>query len=64
MDYCSFASFTEPTDIRPLVASLANPPFDVTAGNVPTTGLDTDEVKQRMKKLAVGFFGKVLKGGH
>jgi predicted dienelactone hydrolase len=64
MDYCSFASFTEPTDIRPLVASLANPPFGVTAGNVPTTGLDTDEVKQRMRKLAVGFFGKALKGGH
>jgi predicted dienelactone hydrolase len=64
MDYCSFASFTTPTDIRPLVASLANPPFEVTADTVPATGVNTDEVKQRMKELAVRFFGKVLKREH
>jgi predicted dienelactone hydrolase len=61
MDYCSLASFTQPTDIRPLVESLADPPFSFTAAQVPTTGLDTDEVMPRMKELAVKFFGKALK---
>jgi hypothetical protein len=59
VEYCSFATFTNPTDIRPLVASLTG--FDVTADNVPTTGLETDEVKHGMNELAVTFFGTVLK---
>jgi predicted dienelactone hydrolase len=59
MDYCSFATFTNPANIRPLVASLTG--FNVTPDNVPTTGLDSDEVKQGVKELAVTFFGTVLK---
>ena len=37
MDYCPFSTFTNPTDIRDLVASLTG--FDVTLDNVPTTRL-------------------------
>lgn len=55
--YCSLATFTEPADIRPLVASLTGVPFPAT---VPTTGLETDEVTRRITELAVGFFGRVL----
>jgi len=72
MDYCSLSTFTAPVDIRPLVRSVTGfcvtsdlvdpiPGPCVTSGNVPTTGLDSDEVKQRMTELAVKFFGKVLK---
>jgi hypothetical protein len=53
--YCSLATFTEPADIRPLVASLTGVPFPA---SVPTTGLETDEVKRRITELAVGFFGR------
>jgi predicted dienelactone hydrolase len=59
MDYCDFATFTSPVDIRPLVAELSG--FNVTPDNVPTSGLDTDEVKHGVKELAVAFFGTVLK---
>ena len=59
IDYCPFSTFTNPADIRPLVASLTG--FNVTADNVPRSGPDTDEVKQGMKELAVTFFGTVLK---
>jgi predicted dienelactone hydrolase len=59
IDYCPFSTFTNPADIRPLVASLTG--FNVTADNVPRSGPDTDEVKQGMKQLAVTFFGTVLK---
>lgn len=59
IDYCAFSTFTNPADIRPLVASLTG--FNVTADNVPRSGPDTDEVKQGMKELAVTFFGTVLK---
>ena len=58
IDYCPFATFTSPTDIRPLVASLIR--FDVTPDNVPTTGLDTEKVKHGVTKLAVTFFGTAL----
>ncbi len=65
MDFCGFETFTNPTDIRPLVASLTK--FDVTPNNVPTVfdgdeqkGLDTDQVKEQVVELAVGFFGRVL----
>jgi predicted dienelactone hydrolase len=62
MDYCTFATFTDPTDIRPLIADLTEPDFIVTADSVPTTGLDTDTVKQTVvNELAVPFFGQALK---
>lgn len=59
IDYCPFSTFTNPADIRPLVASLTG--FNVAADNVPRSGPDTDEVKHGMKELAVNFFGTVLK---
>jgi len=58
IDYCPFATFTNPTDIRGLVASLTG--FAVTQDNVPTTGLDTERVKHKMTALAVIFFGTAL----
>jgi predicted dienelactone hydrolase len=58
MDYCGFETFTNPSDIRPLVASLTG--FNVTPDNVPTTGLDSTEVKEEVTELAVAFFGQVL----
>lgn len=73
MQYCPYASFTNPTDIRPLVASLTRSGFP---GNVPTTGLTTETVKQRLTDYAVDqmtdppqeysavkFFGEKLKRG-
>ena len=53
-DYCTFATFTSPVDIRPLVASRTG--FNVTASNVPTTGLSQDSVTQQTADLAVSFF--------
>lgn len=58
MDNCSFDAFTTPTDIRRLVASVTG--FNVTDTNVPTTGIDSAEVKQNVIELAVPFFGTVL----
>ncbi len=58
MDFCGFETFTSPSDIRPLVASLTG--FNVTPTNVPTTGLDSNEVKEEVTELAVAFFGHVL----
>ena len=58
MDYCPLSTFTNPTDIRVLVASLTG--FDFTREIVPTTGLDTEEVKHKVTALAVIFFGTAL----
>lgn len=58
MDTCEFETFTDPTDIRPLVASLTG--FNVTPDNVPTIGLDSDQVKDQVIALAVIFFGHSL----
>lgn len=58
MDFCGFDTFTNPSDIRPLVASLTG--FNVTPDNVPTTGLDSNEVKEEVTELAVAFFGHVF----
>jgi predicted dienelactone hydrolase len=58
MNFCGFGSFTQPTDITPIVSSLAG--FNVTSSNVPTLGLTTAEVKDQMVELAVAFFGDVL----
>ncbi len=61
MDFCAYDSFTSPTDIRPLVASVTG--FNVTSTNVPTTGLTSTEIKQEVIELAVTFFGRVLNRG-
>ena len=59
MDFCGFETFTDPSDgIRPLVFALTG--FDVTPTNVPTTGLDSSEVKEEVTELAVAFFGRVF----
>jgi pimeloyl-ACP methyl ester carboxylesterase len=58
MDFCSYDTFTKPSDIRPLVAALTG--FTVTPGNVPTTGLDSSQVKEQVIQLAVMFFGQFL----
>jgi predicted dienelactone hydrolase len=58
MDFCSFDTFTAPTDIRPLVTSLTG--FNFASTNVPTTGLSSDKVKEQAVELAVAFFGRVL----
>ena len=58
--YCSYATFTDPVNIIGLVETLA-PGFQITPESVPQTGLETDEVKDGMKELAVTFFGTVLK---
>jgi hypothetical protein len=58
MDFCGFETFTNPTDIGSLVASLTG--FNVTPDNVPTTGLDSREVKETVTELAVAFFGQVF----
>jgi predicted dienelactone hydrolase len=59
MDFCRFEAFTDPDDnIRPLVFALTG--FDVTPTNVPTTGLDSSEVKETVTELAVAFFGHVF----
>jgi hypothetical protein len=54
VDYCTFAIFTCPVDIRSLVALRTG--FNVTAQNVPTTGLSQETVTQQMADLAVEFF--------
>ncbi len=59
MDFCGFETFTDPSDIRLLVASLTGG-FNVTPTNVPTTGVDSTEVKEDVIELAVVFFGHVL----
>jgi predicted dienelactone hydrolase len=60
MDFCRFEAFTDPRDdIRPLVLSLTG--FDVTLTNVPTTGVDSTEVKQQVVGLAVFFFEQALR---
>ena len=58
MDFCGFETFTNPTDITPLVASLTG--FNVTPTNVPTTGLTSDQVKAQVIELATAFFRRVL----
>jgi predicted dienelactone hydrolase len=69
MEYCSPATFTNPVNITSLVNSLTGfKPGDPLylkpdARTAPTTGLETDEVKHRVKELAVPFFGKALEAG-
>jgi predicted dienelactone hydrolase len=54
VDYCSFASFTSPVDIRPLAATAGFP--NITATSVPLTGLSADAVTPQMAQRAVDFF--------
>ena len=69
--YCSRDFFTEPVDIRTLVASIPGSEFPPSVGppsvcittRIPCTGLDTEVVKRAMKELAVAFFERVLKRG-
>jgi hypothetical protein len=56
--FCNSGTFTKPVDIRPLVTFLTG--FDFATQNVPTTGLDTDDVKEQVSELAATFFGRVL----
>jgi len=58
-DYCRYETFVKPVDIRPITFALSG--FYVSPDNVPTTGLDTDVVKEGVTELAVAFFGTVLK---
>jgi predicted dienelactone hydrolase len=65
MNFCGLETFTQPSDIRDLVSLLSvssrNPtPFDFKSTSVPTDGLDSDQVKEQVVELAVGFFGRVL----
>jgi predicted dienelactone hydrolase len=57
-EFCNSETFTQPVDIRPLVTSLTG--FDFATHNVPTTGLDTNDVKEQVKELAATFFDRVL----
>jgi predicted dienelactone hydrolase len=58
MDFCGYDTFTMPSDITNLVFSLTG--FSVTPTNVPTTGLDSNQVKNQVVGLARDFFGRVL----
>lgn len=58
-EYCSADTFRNP-DITELMTSFNNGTFTFD-GHAPTTGLETNEVKDGVKELAVTFFGTVLK---
>jgi predicted dienelactone hydrolase len=55
-EFCNSKTFTEP--VKTLVTAITG--FDFTTQNVPTTGLDTDDVKEQVKELAATFFGRAL----
>jgi predicted dienelactone hydrolase len=58
MDFCGIETFTNPGDIRALVASLTG--FDFNSAPVPTTSVDSTAVKEEVTQLAVIFFGHFL----
>jgi dienelactone hydrolase len=62
VEFCKLDTFTNPTDIQSLVTSFTSlPGFNFATSNVPTTGLSSDEVKERdVVPQAVAFFGRVL----
>ena len=60
-EYCSYDTFVNPVDIRPITFALTG--FNVTPTSVPITGLDVDEVKEGVTEMAAVFFKKVLKRG-
>jgi len=45
-----------------LTAPLAGPPSPCVTTSIPCTGLDTEEVKQGITKIAVAFFSSALSG--
>lgn len=67
--YCANQFFTSPVDIQKLVASTANsefppavaPPSVCLSTSIPCTGLETEEVKEGVKEIAVAFFDTALK---
>ncbi len=59
VDICGFGYFSNPVDIRPLVFSLTG--YSVTETNVPTTSIDTLEIRRLMSEIAVTFFDSVIK---
>jgi predicted dienelactone hydrolase len=59
-DFCNLKTFINPVDIRPLVESITNPPFDFGTQHVPITGLTTNDVKDQVAGLAATFFGEKL----
>ena len=58
MDFCELETFTSPSNIQTKVTSLTT--FNFATTPVPTTGLDSAEVKDQVIELAVLFFGHVL----
>jgi predicted dienelactone hydrolase len=58
LDWCSFPTFVDPTDIRPLIFSLSG--VNVTEDNVPRDGLDVGDVDRLMRLLTVSFLDSVL----
>jgi hypothetical protein len=50
--------FTKPVDITSLVASITG--VTVTRTTVPATGVDVDQVRRQVTKLAVPFFRRTL----
>jgi predicted dienelactone hydrolase len=68
--YCASEFLTSPVDIQKLVASTAGSEFPPAVGpasvclstSIPCTGLETDEVKEGVKEIAVAFFNTALDG--
>jgi pimeloyl-ACP methyl ester carboxylesterase len=58
MNFCELDTFASPTDIQPLVTSLTG--FNFASTNVPTTGLNSNQVKEQVIELAAVFFRRVL----
>lgn len=58
MDFCEYDTFTRPRPITSLVFSLTG--FRVTPTNVPTTHLDSNQVKDQVVGLARDFFGRLF----
>lgn len=65
-EYCSYATFTQPVNIvaraEEDIARILGAPFEITPDSVPSTGLDTDQVKRGMTALATAFFRAALHG--
>jgi predicted dienelactone hydrolase len=58
LDFCTYADFTSPNDIRPITFALTG--FQVMPANVPRTGLTSLAVAQQVTDIAVSFFNRVL----
>ena len=58
LDWCSFPTFVDPVDIRPLTFTLTG--VNVTETNVPRDGLDEADVDRLLRILTVSFLDSVL----